>query len=98
MNVTVQHIEEAAERLKHVVKHPPLELSKRLSEQYQATVYFKREDLQEVRSWQNHNQTRETRAQGRAPNPLQGSIQIRSFETSLLYSVSLPGSLTVYLF
>jgi threonine dehydratase len=51
MSVTVQNIEEAAERLKGVVKHPPLELSKRLSEQYQATVYFKREDLQEVRSF-----------------------------------------------
>ncbi len=51
MNVTVQTIEDAAERLKDVVKHTPLELSKRLSEQYQANVYFKREDLQEVRSF-----------------------------------------------
>jgi threonine dehydratase len=51
MSVTVQTIEEAAERLKDVVKHTPLELSKRLSEKYQATIYFKREDLQEVRSF-----------------------------------------------
>ncbi len=51
MPVTVQSIEEAAERLKSVVKHSPLEFSKRLSEKYQATVYFKREDLQEVRSF-----------------------------------------------
>lgn len=51
INVTVNTIEEAAERLKYVVKHTPLELSKRLSEKYQATIYFKREDLQEVRSF-----------------------------------------------
>ena len=51
MGVTIQSIKEAAERLKFVVKHTPLELSKRLSEQYQANIYFKREDLQEVRSF-----------------------------------------------
>jgi len=51
MTVTVQAIETAAERLKDVVIHTPLELSKRLSEKYQAKVYFKREDLQEVRSF-----------------------------------------------
>lgn len=51
MEVTVQLIEEAAERLKFVVRHTPLELSKRLSEKYQANIYFKREDLQEVRSF-----------------------------------------------
>ncbi len=51
MGVTIQDIERAAETLQPVVKHTPLELSKRLSEQYQATIYFKREDLQEVRSF-----------------------------------------------
>ena len=51
MGVTVREIEDAAERLKFIVKHTPLELSKRLSEKYQATIYFKREDLQEVRSF-----------------------------------------------
>lgn len=51
MAVTVQTIEQAAERLKYVVRHTPLELSKRLSEKYQATIYLKREDLQEVRSF-----------------------------------------------
>ncbi len=51
MGVTVQDIERAAETLQPVVKHTPLELSTRLSEQYQATIYFKREDLQEVRSF-----------------------------------------------
>lgn len=51
MEVTVQLIEEAAERLESVVRHTTLELSKRLSEKYQANIYFKREDLQEVRSF-----------------------------------------------
>lgn len=48
MAVTVQTIDTAAEKLQDVVRHTPLELSKRLSEKYQATIYFKREDLQEV--------------------------------------------------
>jgi threonine dehydratase len=51
MGVTIQAIEAAAERLKSVVRHTPLELSKRLSEKYHAQVYLKREDLQEVRSF-----------------------------------------------
>jgi threonine dehydratase len=51
MGVTIQAIEDAAERLKSVVRHTPLELSKRLSEKYHAQVYLKREDLQEVRSF-----------------------------------------------
>ena len=49
--MTIQSIEEAAERLKFIVKQTPLELSKRLSEKYQANIFFKREDLQEVRSF-----------------------------------------------
>lgn len=51
MEITVQSIENAAEKLKSVVRKTPLELSKRLSEQYNAKVYLKREDLQEVRSF-----------------------------------------------
>ncbi|MBD3307491.1 threonine ammonia-lyase IlvA [candidate division KSB3 bacterium] len=49
--VTVQMIEDAAHNLQSVVKHTPSELSKRLSERYQANIYLKREDLQEVRSF-----------------------------------------------
>ena len=49
--ITVQMIEEARERLGKVVAKTPLQLSKRLSEKYGATVYLKREDLQEVRSF-----------------------------------------------
>lgn len=46
-----QLIEAAAERLKGVVTHTPLQFSKRLSEQYSASIYLKREDLQVVRSY-----------------------------------------------
>ncbi len=49
--VTIQSIEEASRRLNGVVKNTPLQLSKRLSKIYQANIYLKREDLQEVRSY-----------------------------------------------
>ncbi len=49
--LTVALIEEAYTRLKDVVTLTPLQLNKRLSEKYQATVYLKREDLQIVRSY-----------------------------------------------
>lgn len=41
----------AAERLKGVINHTPLQYSQRLSEKYRAEVYLKREDLQVVRSY-----------------------------------------------
>lgn len=44
-------VDEAAERLKGIVSSTPLQSSKRLSEQFQANVLVKREDLQEVRSF-----------------------------------------------
>lgn len=47
----IKEIEEAAERLKDVAMKAPLQYSKRLSRQYNANVYLKREDLQEVRSF-----------------------------------------------
>src|SRR5690606_18131811 len=46
-----QRTEAAAERLMGVVTHTPLQYSQRLSEKYGAEVYFKREDLQVVRSY-----------------------------------------------
>ncbi len=49
--VTLDNIKQAAGRLKNVVKQTPLEPCKRLSEYYGAEIYFKREDLQEVRSF-----------------------------------------------
>jgi threonine dehydratase len=51
MEVSVKTIEEAAFRLDGVIKKTPLIFSKRLSKQYNANVYIKREDLQEVRSY-----------------------------------------------
>src|SRR5579859_1792251 len=44
-------IEEAAARLKRVASVTPLQVSRRLSQRHGATVYIKREDLQEVRSF-----------------------------------------------
>ncbi len=49
--VSVQSIEESYGRLEPVVTRTPLERSGRLSEQYGAAVYLKREDLQIVRSY-----------------------------------------------
>jgi threonine dehydratase len=43
--------EAAAERLKKVVKHTPLEYNAGLSAKYECELYFKREDLQVVRSY-----------------------------------------------
>ncbi|MDP4011544.1 MAG: threonine ammonia-lyase IlvA [Candidatus Roizmanbacteria bacterium] len=51
MNVTKNDIEEAAKRLEGVAKKTPLQKSARLSKKYDATIYLKREDLQEVRSF-----------------------------------------------
>jgi threonine dehydratase len=51
MAVTLHMIETAAQTLQGIIKKTPLEFSKRLSEQYQARIYLKREDLQEVRSF-----------------------------------------------
>lgn len=45
------HIEEAALRLKEVVKQTPLEINQSLSRQTESNVYLKREDLQVVRSY-----------------------------------------------
>jgi threonine dehydratase len=49
--VTVQEIEAAHRRLQTVVKRTPLQFNSRLSEQFGAEVYLKREDLQSVRSY-----------------------------------------------
>ncbi|WP_452225070.1 threonine ammonia-lyase [Lacinutrix chionoecetis] len=44
-------IEAAAERLKGIASVTPLTKNARYSKQFQANIYFKREDLQEVRSY-----------------------------------------------
>lgn len=48
---TLAAVSTAATRLKEVVKVTPLEHNSRYSQQYQANVYLKREDLQVVRSY-----------------------------------------------
>lgn len=47
----IRDIEEAYQRLKTVVTRTPLQYNPRLSEQFGAEIYFKREDLQTVRSY-----------------------------------------------
>lgn len=49
--VTVSAIEEAYQRLQPVVTRTPLQFNPRLSEQFGADIYLKREDLQVVRSY-----------------------------------------------
>jgi threonine dehydratase len=49
--ISLSDVEAAAERLQAVSLETPLQLSARLSEQYGASVYLKREDLQAVRSY-----------------------------------------------
>lgn len=49
--ITLDLIEEAAKRLEGVVKHTPLQFNKRLSEKYECSVWLKREDLQDIRSF-----------------------------------------------
>lgn len=45
------HIEEAAERLKGIIRKTPLEYNHTLSNRFEANIYLKREDLQVVRSY-----------------------------------------------
>jgi threonine dehydratase len=49
--IGLDDVRAAAERLRPVVVETPLQFSDRLSEQYGASVYLKREDLQAVRSY-----------------------------------------------
>lgn len=51
MPVSLQEIYQATERLRGVAKKTPLQKNDRLSEKYNAEIYFKREDLQLVRSF-----------------------------------------------
>jgi len=50
-NVTAEQIDAAAMRLKGISQQTPLQLNRRLSRKYNAKIYLKREDLQEVRSF-----------------------------------------------
>lgn len=48
---SLEGIHEAVSRLKGVIRQTPWEYNERLSEQTKATVFFKREDLQQIRSF-----------------------------------------------
>ncbi|HYF51802.1 MAG TPA: threonine ammonia-lyase IlvA [Planctomycetota bacterium] len=49
--VTLQDIEQASVTLRDTIKRTPLERNERLSDQYGAEIFLKREDLQTVRSY-----------------------------------------------
>jgi threonine dehydratase len=49
--ISIITVNEAAERLGNVVRKTPLQFSERLSNEFEAKIYIKREDLQEVRSY-----------------------------------------------
>jgi threonine dehydratase len=51
MKIDLKDIEDAKKRLDTVIAKTPLQLSKRLSQKYDAKIYLKREDLQDVRSY-----------------------------------------------
>ena len=51
INKPTLNIEAAVKRLKSVVTHTPLQFNANLSRKYACNVYFKREDLQIVRSY-----------------------------------------------
>lgn len=50
-SISLEQIYKAQHNIKGVVEHTPLVFMKNFSERYQATIYFKREDLQVVRSY-----------------------------------------------
>lgn len=49
--VNSETIKQASEKIRGIISDTPLQFSKRLSREYGAKVYLKREDLQEVRSY-----------------------------------------------
>ncbi|MCS6956608.1 MAG: pyridoxal-phosphate dependent enzyme, partial [Patescibacteria group bacterium] len=51
INNFIKKIEEAENRIKNIIKKTPLIYCQRLSNIYQSEIYFKREDLQEIRSF-----------------------------------------------
>ncbi|MXN92248.1 threonine ammonia-lyase IlvA [Flavobacterium sp. Sd200] len=48
---SLDDVKHAAERLKHIVYKTPLAVNRTTSELYEANIFFKREDLQQVRSY-----------------------------------------------
>ncbi len=50
-DIIVEDVEKAKERISDIVQTTPLQEISRLSRKYKSTIYLKREDLQEVRSY-----------------------------------------------
>ena len=50
-NITLREIKKAQQNISDLVRHTPLIKMHHFSEKYQANIYFKREDLQRVRSY-----------------------------------------------
>jgi len=50
-SISLEKIYKAQQNINGVVTHTPLLFMKNFSEQYHANIYFKREDLQQVRSY-----------------------------------------------
>ena len=51
MELKIENIVLAARKLKPIVSHTPLQLNVNLSQEYEANIFLKREDLQLVRSY-----------------------------------------------
>ncbi len=51
MEIAIIDIEKAAKRIKKIAVKTPLQFSRRLSYKYNADIYLKREDLQDIRSF-----------------------------------------------
>ena len=69
--INIKTIDDASRTLEGVIKKTPLQFDERLSKIYGAKIYFKREDLQEIRSYKIRgaynkmvNLTREEKSQG----------------------------------
>jgi len=88
--ISLKKIEKAQQNIKELVKHTPLIKMLNFSEKYNASIYFKREDLQRVRSYKirgafnkikdlvDHKQTK-TVVCASAGNHAQGVAQVCHF-------------------
>jgi len=78
-SISLEEIYKAQQSIKGVVQATPLVFMKNFSEYYNATVYFKREDLQVVRSYKIRGAY--NKIQGLSKNELQNGIVVLVQET-----------------
>lgn len=71
-SISLEKIYTAQQNIKGVVEHTPLVFMKNFSERYQASIYFKREDLQVVRSYKIRGAF--NKIQGLTPQELKNGI------------------------